>query len=328
MAGTLLQAHLIASALVTLPLALMKSQRLLALEEVTRSHEELDAILAATTATAIIGIGLDGRVEYVNVGAEHLTGYRARELLGRMTVMLAERGDEEHAIAFSDERAGRGARACTPPSARCWTPRTTPTSRTGASGAPTAPCSPPRSRSAAGTPPRAPRPATSPWPRTSPSAAGRSATSQEALASEKLVVDRLAQLDQTKNDFLSTVSHELRTPITSILGYSQLLLGQDAADLPAIQRQVVGRIERNGRRLMGLIEDMLAMSQIEVGTFGFTRVPLDVREPLDAGLESTRPLLPARDLELEQHVAERRRCSSPATPTSWSGRSRTCSPTP
>ena len=127
---------------------------------------------------------------------------------------------------------------------------------------------------------------------------------QEALASEKLVVDRLAQLDQTKNDFLSTVSHELRTPITSILGYSQLLLGQGSSDLPAIQRQVVGRIERNGRRLMGLIEDMLAMSQIEVGTFGFTRVPLDAREPLELALESTRPLMPARDLELEQHVSE------------------------
>ncbi len=304
MAGTLLQAHLIASALVTLPLALMKSQRLLALEEVTRSHEELDAILAATTATAIIGIGLDGRVEYVNVGAEHFTGYRARELLGRATVMRAQSGDEECAIAFSDDERADASSLHATIGPLLDAADDTYVSDWGfrrADGALlTASVALSRRYAASGAP------------------AGYLAVAedvterrrqerdvQEALASEKLVVDRLAQLDQTKNDFLSTVSHELRTPITSILGYSQLLLGQDASDLPAIQRQVVGRIERNGRRLMGLIEDMLAMSQIEVGTFGFTRVPLDVRRPLELALESTLPLLPARDLALEQHVADR-----------------------
>ncbi len=303
MAGTLLQAHLIASALVTLPLALMKSQRLLALEEVTRSHEELDAILAATTATAIVGIGLDGSVEYVNVGAEHLTGYQARALLGRTTVMLTDRGEKDPVIAFSDDEQVDAAalhgvvdpllEASDGTYVSDWGFRHADGARLTASVALS------RRYTSTGAP------------------AGYLAVAedvtdrrrqerdvQEALASEKLVVDRLAQLDQTKNDFLSTVSHELRTPITSILGYSQLLLGQDSSDLPAIQRQVVGRIERNGRRLMGLIEDMLAMSQIEVGTFGLTRVPLDVREPLELALESTRPLLPARELELEQHVSE------------------------
>ena len=303
MAGTLLQAHLIASALVTLPLALMKSQRLLALEEVTRSHEELDAILAATTGTAIIGIGLDGRVEYVNVGAEHFTGYRARELLGRATVLLDEPGDQERAIAFIDERTDASSlhSAIGPLLEAAEETRVSDWGFRRADGALLiASVALSRRYAATGAP------------------AGYLAVAedvterrrqerdvQEALASEKLVVDRLAQLDQTKNDFLSTVSHELRTPITSILGYSQLLLGQDAADLPALQRQVVGRIERNGRRLMGLIEDMLAMSQIEVGSFGFTRVPLDVRQPLELALESTLPLLPARDLVLEQHVADR-----------------------
>ena len=51
-------------------------------------------------------------------------------------------------------------------------------------------------------------------------------------------MDRLAQVDQTKNDFLATVSHELRTPITSILGYSQLLL---ADGRPAPCRPCTGR---------------------------------------------------------------------------------------
>ncbi len=307
--GTLLQAHLLASALVTLPLALIKAQRLLALAEVTRSHEELDAILAATTATAIIGIGLDGRVEYVNVGAQHLSGYRASTLLGRACVVTTP--GPEPLLAFADDRAAGAAEAA------------------GAAGrAPLRDVVDPVLDDSDGTMVQDWGFLRSDGVRLTVSvalsrryAANGSPTGylavaedvterrqqerevKEALASEKLVVDRLAQLDQTKNDFLSTVSHELRTPITSILGYSQLLLGQDASDLPAIQRQVVGRIERNGRRLMGLIEDMLAMSQIEVGSFGFTRVPLDVRGPLALAVESTLPLLPARDLALEQQVS-------------------------
>ncbi|QIK67724.1 PAS domain S-box protein [Nocardioides sp. HDW12B] len=302
LAGTLLQAHLLASALVTLPLALIKAQRLLALAEVTRSHEELDAILAATTATAIVGIGLDGRVEYVNVGAQHLSGYQASALLGRARVVVTP--GPEPLLTFAEDGTGPSGEA---PLREVVDPVLDASDGTvvqdwgflRADGARlTVSVALSRRYAANGTP------------------AGYLAVAEdvterrqqerevkEALASEKLVVDRLAQLDQTKNDFLSTVSHELRTPITSILGYSQLLMGQDASDLPAIQRQVVGRIERNGRRLMGLIEDMLAMSQIEVGSFGFTRVPLDAREPLALAVESTLPLLPARDLALEQRVS-------------------------
>ncbi len=301
LAGTLLQAHLLASALVTLPLALIKAQRLLALAEVTRSHDELDAILAATTATAIVGIGLDGRVEYVNVGAQHLSGYRASDLLGRARVVVtpgpeplltfAEDGTSPSGDAPLRDVVDPVLDASDGTVVQDWGFLRADGTRLTVSVALS------RRYTATGSP------------------AGYLAVAEdvterrrqerevtEALASEKLVVDRLAQLDQTKNDFLSTVSHELRTPITSILGYSQLLMGQDASDLPAVQRQVVGRIERNGRRLMGLIEDMLAMSQIEVGSFGFTRVPLDAREPLALAVESTLALLPARDLALEQRV--------------------------
>jgi PAS domain S-box-containing protein len=305
----MLQGHLLATVLVTLPLALMKSQRLHVLDDLTRSHEELDAILAATSATAIVGIGRDGRVEYVNVGTERITGYAASDLIGRSNIVLVDE-EQSHApgeairvaFAFGDPPGEEGPlRDLIDPlldaaggtfvhdwdveraDGRLLTVSAALSRRYDAAGGPAGYLAVAEDVTERRRQERA---------------------VQEALASEKIVVDRLAQLDQSKNDFLATVSHELRTPITSILGYSQLLMGQDADALPAVQRQVVSRIERNGRRLMGLIEDMLAMSQIEVGSFAFSRVPLDVREPLAQAVESTLPLLPTRSLSLRQEVPE------------------------
>ena len=48
----------------------------------------------------------------------------------------------------------------------------------------------------------------------------------EALDVERRAVDRLRQIDQIKDDLISTVSHELRTPITSIVGYVGALRGR------------------------------------------------------------------------------------------------------
>ena len=45
----------------------------------------------------------------------------------------------------------------------------------------------------------------------------------EALETERQAVERLRDVDQVKDAFVSSVSHELRTPITSILGYTEML---------------------------------------------------------------------------------------------------------
>jgi signal transduction histidine kinase len=71
-----------------------------------------------------------------------------------------------------------------------------------------------------------------------------------------------------------------------------------------MHQQIIGRIERNGRRLMGLIEDMLTMSQIEVGTMRFHRVPLDVREPIQQAIESVTTAMPLHQIALVQDIPD------------------------
>lgn len=78
-------------------------------------------------------------------------------------------------------------------------------------------------------------------------------------------VTRLRRLETARSEFVANVSHELRTPITSIIGYVETL--QDGAlDSPGDATRFLGIIARQAQRLNDLIEDLLALSQIERGT--------------------------------------------------------------
>jgi signal transduction histidine kinase len=79
--------------------------------------------------------------------------------------------------------------------------------------------------------------------------------------------------DRTKSEFLATMSHELRTPLNVILGYTEMLLEGGFGDLPAAQRDILRRIDRNSRMLFELISMVLDLNRLEAG-----RLPVDIKE--------------------------------------------------
>jgi GAF domain-containing protein len=76
---------------------------------------------------------------------------------------------------------------------------------------------------------------------------------------------QLAEASQHKSQFLANMSHELRTPLNAVLGYTELILDDVYGETPAKMRQVLDRIHRNGKHLLGLINDVLDLSKIEAG---------------------------------------------------------------
>ena len=71
-----------------------------------------------------------------------------------------------------------------------------------------------------------------------------------ALDKERTAVERLRQLDEAKNEFVSTVSHELRTPVTSIVGYTEMLADGSVVEPDPAQVPLLETIARNGQRLI------------------------------------------------------------------------------
>src|SRR5262249_32218112 len=70
---------------------------------------------------------------------------------------------------------------------------------------------------------------------------------------------------QHKSQFLANMSHEVRTPLNAILGYTELILDNIYGETPDKMREVLDRLQANGKHLLGLINDVLDLSKIEAG---------------------------------------------------------------
>lgn len=93
---------------------------------------------------------------------------------------------------------------------------------------------------------------------------------------ERETVARLEELDQLKSDFVASVSHELKTPLTAIIGAAKTVSRKGSDMDPEHQAQFMEMIERQGGKLLRLVEDVLTTSQIESGR-PMKRVLLDLR---------------------------------------------------
>ncbi len=79
---------------------------------------------------------------------------------------------------------------------------------------------------------------------------------------------------QSKSIFLANMSHELRTPMNAILGFSGLLMRDEA--LTDRQKEYLDIISRSGKHLLALINDVLDLSKIEAGQIELNNQPLDL----------------------------------------------------
>src|SRR5437773_4358928 len=71
---------------------------------------------------------------------------------------------------------------------------------------------------------------------------------------------QLETASRHKSEFLANTSHELRTPLNAILGYTELIQDGIYGDVPDAIREVLDRVQSNGRHLLGLINDVLDLS--------------------------------------------------------------------
>ncbi len=87
---------------------------------------------------------------------------------------------------------------------------------------------------------------------------------------------RLQELDQLKDEFVSVASHELRTPMTVIRSYAWMVLHRSGIPLPQNVQKYAARILISTERLINLVNEMLNISRIESGRIEIDPEPVDL----------------------------------------------------
>ena len=106
----------------------------------------------------------------------------------------------------------------------------------------------------------------------------------------------LARASEAKSRFLASVSHELRTPMNAILGFTDALLGGVDGPLNPEQTASLNWVQRGGRDLLGLINEILDLSKIEAGRLTIDAQPFDPRELVEAVVARSRSLAAQKGL--------------------------------
>ena len=297
--GLLLEVALVVYALVSLPLTLLVHQQAAALASARDSYELADSILTGATGTAIIGWGPDGTIIFFNAGAEDMLGYSAEEVVGRCTPEeFHDRTEIEQRARLMGVRPGVPVLtalvdAGAPSERRDWTMVRRDGTRLTVAMRVTARVS--ESGEHLG------------YLGVGDDVTERRRTEttlRVALDRERQALDRMEQLDQAKTTFVSTVSHELRTPMTSVLGYTDMVLSGTAGPVNQEQRGMLEAARRNGRRLLRLIEDLLTVSLIENGSFTLDMDSVDLRSAAQGAIEAVRPLFVDRRLAFDVRLGE------------------------
>jgi signal transduction histidine kinase len=113
----------------------------------------------------------------------------------------------------------------------------------------------------------------------------------------------LAEASQHKSQFLANMSHELRTPLNAILGYTELIVDHIYGEVPEKIREVMERIEKSGRHLLGLINDVLDLSKMEAGQLTLALEEYSLAEVVQTVYSAVESLAAEKQLALTLSMA-------------------------
>jgi signal transduction histidine kinase len=246
------------------------------------AHQQLVSVIDSATEQAIIATDADGMVEVFNAGAERLLGFAQGEVVGRRYLTefhlldeLLERDPEDGAPpAASDHptllRSVLAPRAAAGKDVRDWTY----VRRDGSH--------------------------VTVHPAVTRRTDHDGAVVGYVVVATDVTADREAA--RLKDQFVGLVSHELRTPLTAVLGYVELLL-DETEELTEDQREYLQIIDRNARRQLRLVSDLLLTAQMDAGTFSISPQPVDLATIAAASLATAAPAAAAAGITLESDLA-------------------------
>jgi len=106
----------------------------------------------------------------------------------------------------------------------------------------------------------------------------------------------LAEASMAKSRFLANVSHELRTPLNSVIGFTGVMLTGLTGPITDEQREQLEMVQRSGKRLLALVNDLLDLTRVEAGGADLEVAEFRVAELVDDVARAIRPLAEAQGI--------------------------------
>jgi len=113
-----------------------------------------------------------------------------------------------------------------------------------------------------------------------------------------------AESQQARDEFVASLSQELRTPMTSITGYTDLLLGESVGIIGEMQRKFLQRIKANIERMGSMLNDLIGVTAIDAGQLEIRPAVVDMAEVIEDALISARAQLEENEITLDINLIE------------------------
>jgi signal transduction histidine kinase len=114
-----------------------------------------------------------------------------------------------------------------------------------------------------------------------------------------LLYKKIKEVDQMKDEFISIASHELRTPVTSIRGYTSMVLDGTFGEVNEKVKNNLKMVQGSSDRLAHLVEDLLNVSRIEQGRLKTDMKPTDISQVTRETIEELKVQADEKKLKLE-----------------------------
>lgn len=109
------------------------------------------------------------------------------------------------------------------------------------------------------------------------------------------------ELAQAKADFVSLASHQLRTPLSIVKWYTDYILCGDAGDINAEQKKYLSEIYNTNQRMIDLVNALLDVSRIDLGTFSIEPEPTDIVKKANEAVKKYESIIKIKKIIFEKN---------------------------
>ena len=130
-----------------------------------------------------------------------------------------------------------------------------------------------------------------------------SKSDQKMLELQLSTVKRLDDMEPT--ELVNSIAQEFRQPLASIIGYTDLLLGESVGLLGAVQRKFVERVKASTERMGILLNELVQVMSIDGGTVDQTAVSVDLKTVIDEALGNIAGQISEKNIDMRVELPDR-----------------------